>query len=85
MNMKRSGLLIGWVSRFGSSEEKRSYMYQKGKEQWTTPGRTLKGWKLEGHKTQNENAKKKRRKAHPNKYKNKSFSFIKSLIYPPCF
>jgi len=41
-------------------------MYQKGKEQWTTPGRTLKGWKLEGHKTR---TKKEEKKSPPqNKY-----------------
>jgi hypothetical protein len=58
---RRSGLLIGWVCRSGSSEEKRSYMYQKGIVDHT--------WKdterLEAGRTQNENAKKKRRKAHP--------------------
>jgi hypothetical protein len=70
MNLgRRSGLLIGWVSRSGSSDEKRSYMYQKGKEQWTTPGRTLRTERLEAGRTQNENAKKKRRKARPKQIK----------------
>jgi len=66
MNMgRRSGLLIGWVSRSGSSDEKRSYMYQKGKEQWTTPGRTLRTERLEAGRTQNENQKRREEKPTP--------------------